>query len=279
MDWSQAILAQVMFFAAPQEPFQFDDVITVYHNERLQRPLMAIPCIGDNCDRKASGGYQWCCSVCMRGFHKRDCHCRNEEAYHPPRIMRDIALRGQVTLLTAGYDEDGSSWLQEFWPEHSSRQHESVWHRLDVVYNKRTRLSRRGHHRSAQRELRDIFGKRCSNCIAMTLYLVKWFVANGILQMAHVLMCAHGHHRSVAHAEVSAQEIAWYFPGLEVTVVHLDHLDDIWPRRYPDSSYGPSLPTDVGYDDWEFFEQHIRYPYDNALANPPPFLLQLDLLK
>jgi len=129
--------------------------------------------------------------------------------------------------------------------------------------------------------MRQIFGKRYTNSIEMTMYLVQWYIAQGITTMAHVIMCSHGHHRSVAHAEEAADELDIRFPGLHITVVHLDHQrsQDFrpWPQDFPDSSYGPLSAGDPAYPYWEWFERYVRYPYENALANPPPFLMHLDL--
>ena len=97
-------------------------------------------------------------------------------------------------------------------------------------------------------------------------------------QMAHVILCKHGHHRSVAHVELASREIELFFPGIVVKVVHLDHwTHNRWQRIFPDASYGPSLPTDRIWHDWCDLQQNIIFPYHNALANPPPFLLHEDL--
>ena len=265
-----------MFLAAPQEVEEFLPKWN-YELERRERPKFATPCNTTGCCNAAAWRFQYCCGTCMLGWHNWKC-VRTARRYMIPDIPRNIALRGKVLLISAGYLEAGTRWLVDFFSngdpsEQEQDRHENLWHRLDVVYNSKGHLCKRGTHPRAQQECERVFGKRFHNAIEMTMYLVKWYALAGVTTIAHVILCAHGHHRSVAHVEASVTQIHRRFPGMQVVTAHLDHEDTSWTIAYPDASYGPLSAGDPDYDNWCWFENNIRYPYDCTLVNPPPFLM------
>jgi hypothetical protein len=210
-----------------------------------------------------------------RNGNEEESLCRCDEHVYYRMMPPTIALHGRVILLTAGFRERGTEWLMDYHGHRiTDEQHYNIWHRMDKVYCRQEHLSSRGTNRSAQWELQTFFGRRYWAALEMTMYLIRWYLEQGITSMAHVILCSHGHHRSVAHAELSKIEAERIFPGLEIVVIHLDHgRDQRWMRKYPDNSHGPLNSSDEDYDDWQTFEEYIRYPYDNAAMNPPPFLM------
>ena len=263
-----------MFSGGPQEVSTIIEPCA-YTREQHARPDFRHPCNRPVCLNAAARGYQFCCATCARlarAGNEDESLCRCDEHVYHPTMPPTIAMHGRVILLTAGFKERGTEWLMDY-HGHSitTAQHDEIWHRMEKVYCRHERLSDRGTYRSAQWELQTFFGRRYWAALEMTMYLIKWYLIQGITSMAHVILCSHGHHRSVAHAELSKTEAQRLFPGLEIICIHLDHRHAHWMRKYPDNSYGPLNASDEDYGNWQYFEEYIRYPYDNAAMNPPPF--------
>ena len=233
------------------------------------------PCFNLQCDRQAQNGHSYCCAHCCNGYvHHVQCR---PLPYSTPTITPNKTLNGRVLLVTAGYDEPGSTWLAQTFGGWPTQYHERTWHRVDKVYTLRGQLRARGTELRAQTQLKQLHGKIASDAIAKHLLLIQMGAKRfGDSILAHVVMCRHGHHRSVAHVEIVKEQVQHHFPNIQVHVLHLDHTHeywlDIWDSPETGNHLGPKQGS-VPKRDLELFDDLI-YAYQRAMLNPPPFLLQ-----
>ena len=232
------------------------------------------PCFNLHCDRQAQNGHWYCCAHCCNGY-VHHVQCRTS-TYNIPTVTPNKTLNGRILLVTAGYEEQGSTWLAENFGGCSAEQRNRICHRVDKIYTHRGQLHVRGTDCRAQTQLKQLHGKIASDAIAKHLLLVQMGAKRfGDSTLAHVVMCRHGHHRSVAHVEIVKQQIHLHFPSIKVHVLHLDHTHQYWLDIWDSPETGNHLGTKrhtVPEDDLELYDRLI-YGYQRAILNPPPFLL------
>jgi hypothetical protein len=172
----------------------------------------------------------------------------------PNHSVADRNLRGTATLITAGKNKTGCRRLRVTFP---SINDSLFWHEVDRIYNKFAHLSARGTTSRAQEELKRIY-PWYMQAVNYSIELVLEGLPFG--HLAHIIVCASGHHRSVAHAEIIRQELNLRYPNLNVLVMHLDHTHEHTFRW-------------DGSDSEEAFEKAIEAPIAAASRHPPRFLL------
>ena len=85
--------------------------------------------------------------------------------------------------------------------------------------------------------------------------------------VAHFLVCKHGHHRSVALLEILHQSLREEMPDTEIIVFHLDHFKRGGKNRNLDFVH---WLESARFDVWEeIFEEPIL----SALLHPPSQLV------
>ena len=121
----------------------------------------------------------------------------------------------RVVLVSFGLESAGKRELVRIW----GKAIKALWHRVDLVFDRTTHLSRCGTKPLAQDEFRRIYPHHVD-------YLEE--VAAGCLagaresDYAHFFACRHGHHRSVAFVELLRGRLCEKHHGLVVVVWHLD---------------------------------------------------------
>ena len=164
-----------------------------------------------------------------------------------PSAPSSSSSRHCVTLLTFGVWEPGGDFVLDFFADHD---HRAMWHRMDYCFSSTTHLRRRGTHEEAQEQLLELYPsaeRLIDRAIEDCLHLMQYG------NIAHCFTCRHGHHRSVAFAELVAKRMRHQHPDIQVNVVHLDHTESWLQER------------NIRGRRREAFEDLLEEPYANAI--------------
>ena len=201
-----------------------------------------------------------------RGF-EHDGHYRGHDADHQRQNAAPEAAEpaigepphGRCVFLTCGWAELGGRWLRDSFPFVRA---ERLWHRMDLIFNKNEHLCARGTSRAAQDHLAQLYPDSLPDAVKCAIELALAGLPHG--KLAHVFVCKHGHHRSVAFAELVARQLRNLYPDIVVQLYHLDHRES-----WSESLLGGKELNREEND----FEDNIEAPYVNANAHPPTDLL------